>query len=86
MDRHVCDHLRPVEDYLAARKCAITSAGQAWSSNCRFWITSQVLLDCIEIHSNDDPRSGREKGLVCAMDHDAIIGRQGGHAHRLRGR
>jgi hypothetical protein len=29
----------------------------------------------VEIHSNDDPRSGREKGLVCSVDHDGIIGR-----------
>jgi hypothetical protein len=87
MEKHVCEHLRPVEDHLKALNCAITFAGQAWSANCRHWIYYQVRLDCealknrfnlpefVEIHSNDDPRSGREKGLVCSQDHDAIIGR-----------
>jgi hypothetical protein len=32
------------------------------------------LPDCVEIHVNDDPRSGREKGLVCLVDHDGIVG------------
>ena len=83
----MCDHLRPLEDHLASLKCAVSFAGQAWSSNCRHWIYYQVLLDCealrkrfklpdcVEIHANDDPRSGREKGLVCSVDHDGIIGR-----------
>ena len=87
MEKHVCEHLRPVEDHLNTLNCAVTFAGQAWSSNCRHWIYYQVPLDCealrkrfnlpacVEIHSNDDPRSGREKGLVCSADHDGIIGR-----------
>jgi hypothetical protein len=87
MDKHVCDHLRPVEDLLASLGCPIEGAGQPWSMNCRFWIQYPVVFDCeslmkrlnldacVEIHINDDPRSGREKGLVCSSDHDGIIGR-----------
>jgi len=86
MAQHVCEHLRVLEDELVAGKRTMTSAGQAWSSNCRYWIYFDVLLDCdaikrrlklgngITVHVNDDPRSGREQGLVCDACHDAIVG------------
>jgi hypothetical protein len=86
MTKHVCVHLRDLEDHLVSRGCAITSSGQAWSSNCRLWITFDAVLDCdalrkrlkladcVNVHENDDPRSGREKGLVCSVDHDGIVG------------
>jgi hypothetical protein len=87
MEKHVCDHLREVEDHLVSLGVKVTFAGQAWSSNCRHWIYVDAALDCealkkrfnlpacVQIDSNDDPRSGREKGLVCSADHDALMGR-----------
>ena len=42
----VCEHLRPVAEYLAAQGAKINYAGQAWSNNCRVWIYYDVLLDC----------------------------------------
>lgn len=86
MSQHVCEHLRPLEDYLVSLKRAITYSGQAWSSNCRFWVYFDAVLDCdalrkrfplgdgITVHVNDDSRSGREKGLVCEACKDAVIG------------
>ncbi len=86
MAQHVCEHLRDLEEYLVASGHKITYAGQPWSVNCRYWITFDVLLDCealkkrlklgdgVTVHVNDDPRSGREKGLVCETCKDAIIG------------
>jgi hypothetical protein len=86
MEQHVCDHLRPVEDRLRALGRAVTGSGQVWSMNCRFWIYFDAVLDCdalkkkfalpdvVEIQQNDDPRSGRERGLVCSADHDAVMG------------
>ena len=86
MTTHVCLHLRALEDELVAKGVKITSSGQPWTMNCRFWIYFDALLDCealiqrlkmeacVTVHSNDDPRSGLEKGLVCDVDHDAIIG------------
>jgi len=86
MPQHVCEHLRALEDELVARKRAITFAGQAWSANCRHWIYFDAVLDCdalkkrlrlgemVTVHANDDPRSGREKGLVCGTCKDAVIG------------
>jgi hypothetical protein len=84
-DRHVCEHLRRVEDHLRD-KCAVTCAGQTWSKNCRFWIYFDAVLDCealradfglgpgITVHVNDDPKSGREKGLFCEACKDAVVG------------
>jgi hypothetical protein len=87
MEKHVCEHLRPVEDDLIGLGCKITFAGQAWSSNCRFWLYFDTYLDCedlkhrfkldscVDVHVNDDPRSGLEKGLVCSLCHDGIMGK-----------
>lgn len=87
MEKHVCEHLRSLENHLVSLGVPITYSGQAWSSNCRFWIYFDAVLDCaalkrrldladcVEIHSNEDPRSGRELGLVCSLDHDGILGR-----------
>jgi hypothetical protein len=78
--------LRVLEDELIAAGRKITYAGQPWTRNCRYWITFDLVLDCealkkrlkladfVSIHVNDDPRSGREQGLVCDTCHDAIIG------------
>lgn len=87
MEKHVCRHLRPLEDDLASRGIAVAGAGQPWSQNCRWWLQYSVVFDCealirrlkldscVEVHVNDDPRSGREQGLVCSRHHDGIIGR-----------
>ena len=86
MARHVCEHLRPLEDDLVAKQRKITFAGQPWSANCRHWIYFDAVLDCealkkrlnlgatVTVHSNDDPRSGREKGLVCEACKDGVVG------------
>jgi len=85
-EKHVCDHLRKLEDYLMSQGIPPTSSGQVWSMNCRFWIYFKAVLDCDALrkrfelpafvveHQNDDPKSGREKGLVCEACKDAIMG------------
>jgi hypothetical protein len=84
---HVCEYLRSLEDHLVSGGCPITFAGRAWSSNCRHWIHFDVVLDLdplrqtlhlgesVVVHENADPRTGREKGFVCSVHHDGIIGR-----------
>lgn len=83
--QRVCEHLRAVEDHLR-EKFTVTYAGQPWSRNCRFWVYFDTVLDCealqqrfqlgpeIVVHVNDDPKSGRERGLVCSTCHDAVVG------------
>ena len=82
---HVCEHLRAVEDDLRA-KHKVTFAGRPWSKNCRSWIYFDAVLDCDGLRKrfglgpgitecvNDDPRSGREKGLFCETCKDAVVG------------
>jgi len=86
MAQQVCEHLRPLADELAAKGCRVTFAGQAWSSNCRWWVYVDAVLDvdalkrrfglgdAVAVHVNDDPRSGREQGLVCGACKDAVVG------------
>lgn len=83
----LCEHLRPVGERLRASGASVTYAGQPWSKNCRYWVYFNAVLDVddlrrrfslpatVTVHSNDDPRSGLEFGLVCGIDHDAVIGR-----------
>ena len=95
MAQHVCVHLRALEDELPAKGVPVTFAGQAWSANCRHWIYVDAVLngedlkkrlklgDPVAVHVNDDPRSGRERGLVCGACKDGVIGL---HPDDARGR
>lgn len=82
----VCEHLAVLEHELLQNGAVECSRGQPWSNNCREWVSFDVVLDtaslikrldldpCVEIHENTDPRSGLERGLVCSICHDGIIG------------
>lgn len=82
----MCEHLIELERYLVAQGIKLHSRGTPWSRNCREWATFACCLDipslrkrfsfepCVEDHENLDPRSGTERGLVCAEHHDGIIG------------
>lgn len=82
----VCEHLRAVDEALRARGVKETFRGQAWTQNCREWVYYDCFLSaddlirhfalspCVEVHRNEDPRSGTELGLVCASCHDGIMG------------
>ena len=83
----LCEHLLAVEAAVAATGVAETYRGQAWSDNCREWVYFDTVLDldglrasldldpCVEEHENLDPKSGTERGLVCSVHHDGVIGR-----------
>jgi hypothetical protein len=82
----VCEHLRPVAEYLVNRGAKVTYAGPAWSRNCRVWLYFDIVLDCeglvkqfalpatITIHDHRGTHDGAERGLVCAECHDAVMG------------
>ena len=82
----MCEHLIDIERELKAQGFKETFRGQPWSKNCREWVYYDCYLDTKSIrnrfklpdfvidHSNDDPRSGLEAGLVCEQCHDAIVG------------
>lgn len=82
----MCEHLSPLEQYLASLQIRETFRGQAWSDNCKEWIYYDCILSTgalkekfnlpsfIIKHENTDLRSGTELGLVCTQCNDAIIG------------
>ena len=82
----VCEHLSQLELDLIKAGIRETARGAVWSKNCREWVYFDCRLDipsskqtyafddCVQVHVNDDPRSGREAGLVCTICHDAVIG------------
>jgi hypothetical protein len=82
----VCEHLRALEQELAAAGFPETFRGQAWSSNCREWVyfdgyldrasirARMTLADCVHDHEHRGTHDGQESGFVCATCHDAIMG------------
>jgi hypothetical protein len=83
----MCEHLQALDLELRDKGIQETYRGQAWSDNCREWVYYNCVLDvdsltrrfdfadCVKVHANDDPRSGTEKGFVCELCHDAVMGR-----------
>ena len=83
----MCEHLQQLENELTGRGISITCRGQPWSENCREWVYFDCVLDlqllreqfkldeCVTDHTNNDPRSGLERGFYCELCHDAIMGR-----------
>ena len=83
----VCEHLADLEIALLESGARVTFRGQPWSRNCREWVYFDVQIELdsvakrfalnypVEPHQNLDPRSGTERGFVCAVCHDAVMGR-----------
>jgi hypothetical protein len=79
-------HLEILEVELLRLGIKKTYEGQAWSNNCNVWKYYDCFIDAekvkqrlnlpafVVVHSNDDPRSGLEYGLVCEKCKDGIIG------------
>jgi hypothetical protein len=86
----VCEHLAKLERELIENDLKETFRGQAWSDNCREWVYYDVVLDvdCIRsrlalepfvsVHENTDERSGTERGFICGMCKDGVMGRLSG--------
>lgn len=84
----ICEHLRDLEKALASAGVRETFRGAPWSDHCREWVYFDIVLDveaiapampaCVRVHENTDPRSGLERGFVCAHCHDAVMGRTEG--------
>lgn len=83
----VCEHLRPVEDYIRSQGARVMGIGSYWSINCRTWVVFQdVILDAealkkkfslpdfVSVHTHRGTHDGSEHGLVCERHHDALIG------------
>jgi hypothetical protein len=82
----LCEHLSGVERYLRNQGGKLVSCGQPWSENCHIWVYFDALLDCerliqrlalepcVQIHDHHGTHEGSERGLVCTIHHDAVMG------------
>ncbi len=82
----LCEHLTPAERYARERGAKVVSCCRPWSKNCHVWVYFNALLDCeslmrglrldaaVEIHDHRGTHDGSERGLVCTVHGDGIMG------------
>jgi hypothetical protein len=82
-----CEHLRELEHKILNKGIRETFRGAAWSNNCREWVYFECyiqldavrrrfsLADCVHDHAHRGTHDGEERGLVCSLCHDGLMGR-----------
>jgi len=82
----VCEHLRQAESYIRDKGGRVVSVGRPWSANCRTWVYFDTMLDpesliaalqlaaCVEVHDHRGTHDGSERGIVCTIHHDGVMG------------
>lgn len=82
----VCEHLQPADKYVRAQGTHVVSASRPWSANCHVWIYFDALLDCeslisglglapcVQIHDHRGTHDGSERGIVCTIHNDGLMG------------
>jgi hypothetical protein len=83
----ICEHLKPAEDYIRSLGVRVRAMGSYWSHNSRIWVYFENavldaealrkkfnLPDFVSVHTHRGTHDGSEHGLVCNVDHDALMG------------
>jgi len=85
-DAAVCEHLQAADKYVRDQGAHVISAGRPWSANCHIWIYFDALLDCerlikglglapcVQIHDHRGTHDGSERGIVCTIHNDGVMG------------
>jgi hypothetical protein len=85
-DIGLCEHLAAAERYIRGQGAKMVYCGQPWSKNCHVWAYFDAVLDCeglirglgldpcVRIHDHRGTHDGSERGLECAVHHDAVMG------------
>lgn len=85
-DTGLCEHLRVAEEYIRNQGGRVVSSGQPWSANCHIWVYFDTILDgdslikglglasCVQTHDHRGTHDGSERGIVCTVHHDGIMG------------
>ncbi|HET9943614.1 MAG TPA: tetratricopeptide repeat protein [Terriglobia bacterium] len=85
-DTGVCEHLRQAESYIRDQGGRVVSVGRPWSANCRTWVYFDTILDaesliaglhldaCVAVHDHRGTHDGSERGIVCRIHHDGVMG------------
>ena len=82
----VCEHLRLADQHIRGHGARVVSSGQPWSTNCHIWVYFDALLDCdrliqglgldkcVQVHDHRGTHDGSERGIVCTIHNDALMG------------
>jgi hypothetical protein len=82
----LCSHLQEAFNRLLDQGARLVYCGQPWSKNCHVWVYFDGVLDCegvmraleldpcVQIHDHRGTHDGSERGIVCTIHHDAIMG------------
>lgn len=82
----VCQHLAKLENELVRANVKETYRGKVWTKNCREWVYFDIVLQTeslsarlnlpsfVRVHENLDTKSGTERGFVCEICKDGIMG------------
>ena len=85
-DTGLCEHLQAAEKYIREQGGRVVSSGRPWSANCHVWIFFDAILDCdrlvqglglascVQVHDHRGTHDGSERGIVCTVHHDGIMG------------
>ncbi|HTM52345.1 MAG TPA: hypothetical protein VL285_26800 [Bryobacteraceae bacterium] len=85
-DLGLCRHLTAAEQYIRSAGGKLVSCGRPWSAHCHLWAYFDAQLDCeglieglgldpcVRIHDHRGTHDGSERGLVCTIHHDALLG------------
>jgi hypothetical protein len=85
-DTGLCEHLLAAEKYVRDQGGRVVSAGKPWSDNCHIWVYFDTILDadrlikglgldaCVQVHDHRGTHDGSERGIVCTVHHDGIMG------------
>jgi hypothetical protein len=86
-DTGLCEHLQTAEEYVRDHGGRVISSGRPWSANCHVWVYFDTILDCdglikclglascVRTHDHRGTHDGSERGIVCTVHHDGIMGR-----------
>jgi len=82
----LCEHLRAAEKYVSDQGGRVVYSGQPWSANCHIWVYFDTILDadrlikglgldaCVQVHDHRGTHDGSERGIVCTIHNDGIMG------------
>jgi hypothetical protein len=82
----LCEHLQPLEKFLRDQGARVVSSGRPWSANCHIWVYFDAILECerlikglnlascTQVHDHRGTHDGSERGIICTMHNDGIMG------------
>jgi hypothetical protein len=85
-DTGLCEHLQAAEKYVRDQGGRVVSTGRPWSANCHIWVFFDTILDsdrliqglgldpCVQVHDHRGTHDGSERGIVCSIHHDGLMG------------